>query len=136
MEKIKMEIGIQVYAKGSGEAVEFYKKAFGAELGYHVLNPDGGYFHAELTINGKPFLAVSEIGEDFNTEVVPKYPNMNFGVILDNTEAVRQAYSILSDGAATKTALRALPWSDLCADVVDRFGVYWYLSVPQHRPAE
>lgn len=131
-----MNIGIQAYVKGSKEAVELYKKAFGAELGYHVTNPDGGYFHAELMVNGKPFLAVSEIGENFITDVVSKYPNMNFGVGLDSEEAVRKAYSVLSEGSPVCTPLRTLPWSDLCADVVDRFGVYWYLSVPQHRPEE
>lgn len=131
-----MKIGIQAYVKGSIDAVELYKKAFGAELGYNVLNPDGGYFHAELMLNGKVFLAVSEIGENFCTDVISKYPNMNFGIVLDSEEAVREAYSVLSEGASICTPLRTLPWSDLSADVVDCFGVYWYLSVPQHRPAE
>lgn len=131
-----MEIGIQAYVKGSIDAVELYKKAFGAEVGYNVLNPDGGYYHAELIRSGKVFLAVSEIGENFCTDVIPKFPNMNFGIVLEDEEAVRKAYNILSEDAATCTPLRVLPWSDLSADVVDRFGVYWYISVPQHRPTE
>ncbi len=131
-----MEIGILAYVKGSIDAVELYKKAFGAELGYNVLNPDGGYFHAELIRSGKVFLAVSEVGENFCTDVIPKYPNMNFGIVLDDEEAVREAYKILSEDAVMCTPLRILPWSDLSADVVDRFGVYWYLTVPQHRPTE
>lgn len=129
-----MEVGIQVYVKGSLEAVALYKKAFEAELEYNVLNPEGGYFHAELSVNGKLFLAVSEVGENFNTDVFPQYPNMNFGIVLDDEEALQNAYSVLSGGAAIKTPLRTLPWSDLCADIVDRFGIYWYLTVPQHRP--
>jgi uncharacterized glyoxalase superfamily protein PhnB len=87
-------------------------------------------------LSGKLFLAVSEIGENFYTDVIPKYPNMNFGIVLNNEEAVRAAYSVLSEDAPICTPLRALPWSDLSADVVDRFGVYWYLTIPQHRPAE
>jgi PhnB protein len=27
-----------------------------------------------------------------------------------------------------------LPWSDCCTNVIDRFGVFWYLSVPGHQP--
>jgi PhnB protein len=130
-----MEIGIQAYVNGSIDAVELYKRAFGAELGYSVLNPDGSYFHAELMQSGKTFLAVSEIGENFCSDVMPKYPNMNLGAILDNEEAVRKAYSALSEDAPIGTPLHALPWSDLCADVVDRFGVYWYLTISQHKPA-
>jgi uncharacterized glyoxalase superfamily protein PhnB len=57
-------------------------------------------------------------------------------MVLDNEEAVRKAYAVLSESAAVCTPLRVLPWSDCCADLVDRFGVYWYLTVPQHRPAE
>jgi len=129
-----MEIGIQAYVKGSVDAVELYKRAFDAELGYNVRSSDGSYFHAELMRNGKPLLAVSEVGEDFITDVPAKYPNMSFGVVLDDEEAVRRAYGALSEGAPICTPLRTLPWSDLCADVVDRFGVYWYLTVPQHRP--
>jgi PhnB protein len=129
-----MEIGVQAYVKGSADAVELYKRAFGVELGYHVRNSEGGFFHAELERNGRPFLAVSEVGKDFIMDVTAKYPNMSFGVVLDDEEAVRRAYGALSEGAPICTPLRTLPWSDLCADVVDRFGVYWYLTVPQHKP--
>ncbi|HBG01333.1 MAG TPA: VOC family protein, partial [Firmicutes bacterium] len=52
--------GIGVYAIGSKEAVELYRNAFGLELGYHVLNEDGSYFHSELLKDGEPFLAVAE----------------------------------------------------------------------------
>jgi uncharacterized glyoxalase superfamily protein PhnB len=30
--------------------------------------------------------------------------------------------------------LGALPWTPRSADVVDRYGVCWYLYVSQHRP--
>ena len=64
------------------------------ELGYNVLNPDDGYYHAELMLSGKVFLAVSEIGENFCDDVNPKYPNLNFGIVLDNEDYVRAAYSV------------------------------------------
>ena len=131
-----MEIGIQVYAKGSVEAVEFYQRAFEASLGYNVKHPDGTYLHAELIMNGRSFLAVGEAGDNFVRDVFPKYPAMSFGMVLDNEEAVRKAYDVLSENAAVCTPLRVQPWSDCCADLVDRFGVYWYLTVPQHRPAD
>lgn len=43
-----MEIDFGIYVKNSAEAVELYKEAFRLELGYHVKNPDGSYFHSEL----------------------------------------------------------------------------------------
>ena len=59
-----MSIGIGVYAIGSKEAVELYRNAFGLELGYHVLNEDGNYFHSELLKDGEPFLAVAEVNNE------------------------------------------------------------------------
>lgn len=127
---------MQAYVKNSVKAVELYLKAFGAELGYHVFHPDGTYLHAELMRNGKLFLAVSEAGENFNTEVIPKYPVMNFPAEFETAAGVQNAYAVLSERSPIRTPLRALPWSDCCADIVDQFGVYWYLTVPQHRPEE
>lgn len=40
-----MKLGFQIYLSGSNEAVELYRRAFGAELGYN--NPDGTFMHAE-----------------------------------------------------------------------------------------
>ena len=59
-----MNIGIGLYVKNSVEAVELYKEAFGLDLGYHVKNPDGTYFHSELYKHGKEFLSVVEAPND------------------------------------------------------------------------
>lgn len=53
-----MEIDFGIYVKNSAEAVELYKEAFRLELGYHVKNPDGSYFHSELSKDGKGFSVV------------------------------------------------------------------------------
>lgn len=134
-----MDIGIQVYVKGSTEAVAEYQQAFGASLGYHVQNSDGTYMHAELAVDGKNFLAVSEAATDIGHRLLQEYspeqyPPMNFGVVLADEAAVRQAYDVLSAEGLVLLPLGKLPWSDCCANVIDRFGVFWYLSVPQHRP--
>ena len=134
-----MEIGCQVYIKGSAEAVELYMKAFGAELGYNVRNDDGSYYHAELSMDGRPMLAVSEAKSDIGiadkSKYTPEcYPPMQFGVTLSGERDVAMAYDILKEGANILLPLGKLPWSDCCASLVDKFGVCWYLSVRQHRP--
>lgn len=136
-----MQMGCQIYVKGSVEAVALYEKAFGAALGYHVRNEDGTFFHAELSVEGSPMLAVSEAGSDIGAELLARYspelyPTMNFGVTLSSPEAVRQAYEALQEGGKVLLALGKLPWCDLCANVIDRFGVFWYVSVTQHKPEE
>lgn len=136
-----MEMGLQVYVKGSVAAVALYQKAFGAALGYHVLNDDGTFMHAELEVDGKPILAVSESANDIGWRLLKEYspsvyPTMNFGVTLADEGAVKQAYDALSEGGVILLPLGRLPWSDCCANVVDRFGVFWYVSVAGHRPDE
>ncbi|NSW53954.1 MAG: VOC family protein [Anaerolineae bacterium] len=136
-----MEIGIQVYVRGSDEAVQVYQQAFGVALGYHVRHSDGTFLHAELERDGKSFLAVSEadndIGEELRKLCTPeRYPPMNFGITLPDAEAVHQAFAVLSQGGVVLMPVTRLPWSDCCANVVDRFGVFWYVSVPNHRPED
>lgn len=134
-----MEIGIQINVKGSAEAVVLYQEAFGATLGYHVKNSDGSFFHAELELDGHSLVALSESSGDIGYQLLEKYspecyPTMNFGVILPDQSAVQQAFDVLSQGGVVVMAPCQLPWSDFCTSVIDRFGVFWYLSVLQHRP--
>jgi uncharacterized glyoxalase superfamily protein PhnB len=136
-----MEMGLQVYVKGSVAAVNLYRKAFGAALGYHVLNDDGTFMHAELEVDGKLILAVSESANDIGWRLLKEYspsvrPTMNFGVTLADEAAVKHAYEVLSQEGVIVLPLGRLPWSDCCADVIDRFGVSWYLTVAGHRPEE
>ena len=129
-----MKIGMQAYVKGSADAVAFYQKAFGAKLGYNVLNTDGTYIHAELYVDGQMLMAVSEsnssVGlENINRHSSSDYPTMNFGINLDSEEAVKKAYEVLIEGGNILLPLGPVPWSTCCANVIDKFGVFWYISV-------
>lgn len=124
-----MEIGIGLYVEGSREAAETYMQAFGLELGYHVLNVDGTFFHSELLKDGKAFLSVVE------SEKAAKGP-VELGVTFSSRDELEGAYRILSEGGTVSMPLGELPWSPLAAVVTDRFGVTWFLTLPQHRPPE
>ena len=56
-------LGVGLYVKGSREAAALYRETFGAELGYHVLNEDGSFFHSELNVKGEPLCSVVEAKE-------------------------------------------------------------------------
>jgi PhnB protein len=129
-----MRIGFQVYLHGSSAAVDFYQKAFDATLGYNVRNPDGAFMHAELYVDSELLLAVSESNNDIAKEArmsysATTYPAMNFCVTLKNEQAVRKAYEVLAEDANILYPLGSLPWSTCCANLVDKFGVFWYISV-------
>lgn len=120
-----------LYVKNSVEAVELYKEVFGLELGYHVKNPDGTYFHSELYKDGQEFLSVVESSNNYMEENIAQ-----LGVSFDSEAAVEKAYALLSKGGTIKTPLGPLPWSPCAADVIDRFGVWWYITAPQHYPPD
>lgn len=126
-----MKIGIGIYVKNSVEAVELYQKAFGLELGYHVKNPDGSFYHSELCRNGEEIFDVIESPEhDLKDNIV------QVSMILDGEAEVRTAFDCLSEGAAVEMPVGPLPWSPCAAVLKDRFGVWWYLTAPQHYPDE
>ncbi len=126
-----MRIGMGLYVKNSVEAVKLYKEVFGLELGYHVKNPDGTYFHSELYKDGQEFLSVVESSNNYMEENM-----VQLSVSFDSEAAVEKAYALLSEGGTIKTPLGPLPWSPCAADVIDRFGVWWYITAPQHYPPD
>jgi len=83
-----VEIGYGLYVKNSVEAVELYQDVFGLELGYHVKNPDGSYFHSELYKEGKEMLSVVEAKGNSAVE-----HTVQLGVTLASEAEVQRAYS-------------------------------------------
>jgi len=125
-------IGIGIYVKDSPRAIALYQNAFDLELGYHVLNKDGTYFHSELNRNGEPFCSVVEAKQDTYTERQP----VELGVTFDTRAELEHAFTLLSEGGRVDLPICELPWSPCAAIVNDRFGVRWFLSLPQHKPAD
>jgi uncharacterized glyoxalase superfamily protein PhnB len=61
-------------------------------------------------------------------------PTMSYGINLDNNDELNHAYKSLSQGGHILREMGELPWSPCSADVVDKYGVYRYIFVSQHRP--
>jgi len=59
---------------------------------------------------------------------------MSLGVNLNSDEELYHAYEMLSAGGHILRPAGELPWSPLSADVVDKYGICWYIYVSQHKP--
>jgi uncharacterized glyoxalase superfamily protein PhnB len=131
-----MNLGATLYVKNSVEAVEFYMEAFGMTLGYNAKNSDGSFLHAELLKGGESIFAVSENNDEeiVRSMLTSMRPTMSYGINLDNDDELNHAYKILTAGGHILRELGSLPWSPCSADIVDKYGVCWYLYVSQHRP--
>lgn len=124
-------IGVGLYVTGSREAVELYCDAFGMELGYHVMRQDGkGYYHSELMKDGEPALSVVE------ADTHPGDNPVQLGFTFDSRDALNRAYTLLCQDGEVEMPPQELPWSPWAACLRDRFGVRWFLSLPQHQPGE
>lgn len=121
-----MQLRLQVYLVGSHEAVAYYRRAFGAELGYQGMNADGTFMHAEIVKDGQTILALSEAKARSVAGM-----NMQFGIHFGkgNGEALKTAYEVLSEGGRVLYPLGPCPWSECMAEVIDRYGVLWYIAL-------
>lgn len=128
-----MKCYTQVYVINSMEAVETYCRAFGAKVTYGIKNDaQTAYEHCELSVNNEPILAVAEASEFYDVSMIHrmKWQTMTFNAFeLGSTEAVKNAYDVLSEGGVVIEPIHELPWSKCCATIIDRYGVCWWIAI-------
>lgn len=128
-----MKCYTQVYVMNSLEAVQIYCRAFGAEVTFEIKNEaQTAYEHCELSVNGEGILAVAEAPEPYDVSMIHKMKlqTMTFNAFeLGSTDAVKNAFDVLSDGGVVIDEIHELPWSECCATVIDKYGVCWWVSI-------
>ena len=116
---------MQVYVKGSPEAVELYQKAFNTTLGYHVKQEDGTFYHSELNVYGQ-VISVAE-RTDNDDSVTGNTMQFCLQFSKEEEDLLKKAYDILSDNAKILFPLGPCDYTDHMADLIDKFGVRWCL---------
>jgi PhnB protein len=113
--------------RGADQAIEFYKKAFGAEERYRLAGRDGKVIHAELRIGDSIFMLGEESPQMGNTS--PQTLNGTAsGVMIyckDTDEAVQRA---VQAGAKVTLPAQDMFWGDRYAKVLDPYGHDWSLG--------
>lgn len=130
-----MHLGATLYIHNTPEAVSLYCRAFGLTTGYTAPNPDGTYLHAALCRDGQEVFAVSESHNPAlvallkRADIRTNRPIANLGLDFPTEAEVERAFSLLSEEGTVTLPLQALPWCRLAGEVVDKFGVYWYIHL-------
>lgn len=128
-----MKCYTQVYVMNSIEAAETYCRAFGAKVTVKMMNEaHTAYEHCELSVNGEPVLAVAEAPQPYDVSVIHrmKWQTMTFNAFeLGSTDAVKNAFDVLSEGGVVIEDIHELPWNRYCATVIDKYGVCWWVGV-------
>jgi uncharacterized glyoxalase superfamily protein PhnB len=113
----------------AAEALDFYRKAFGAEEAVRMAGPDGRVMHAEIRI-GDSVLMLGEEMRDMNRRSPKNFGGtpVSFYVYVENVDA---AWKRAVDAGAKATMPPAdMFWGDRTGTVEDPFGHLW--SLAQH----
>lgn len=117
---------------GAADAIEFYKKAFGATEAMRLPSPDGKIMHACVSINGSPVMLCDEFPEMCNVS-----PNAlgGFAVTLhltvDDVDAV--VAQAADAGAEVVMPVQDMFWGDRYGVLRDPFGHRWSVATPQRQ---
>ena len=123
--------------RGANEAIEFYKKAFGAEELLRMPGPDGKLMHGEIRI-GDSIIMLGEENEQWGTRS-PLLTNGNPGSLHLYVEDADAAFErALEAGAKVRYPLEDAFWGDRYGKVTDPFGHEWGLAtrIKDMTPAE
>ncbi|MBK8503418.1 MAG: VOC family protein [Saprospiraceae bacterium] len=113
--------------QGCDQAIEFYKKAFGATEKLRLLMPNGLIGHAEIAIEGSLLMMAEE-----NPEWGTKSPKtlggspMTFGLYVPDVDKAFQ--KAIDAGATAITPVKDKFYGDRVGQVLDPFGYQWMIT--------
>ncbi|HJZ83803.1 MAG TPA: VOC family protein [Polyangia bacterium] len=123
--------------KDAARAIDFYKKAFGAEETVRMPGPDGRIMHAELRIGNSMVMLADE-----NPQMGSKSPQTLGGtavglmIYCDDADALFKRAS--AAGATVSQPLADMFWGDRFGGLKDPFGHNWSIAthIKDLAPAE
>jgi uncharacterized glyoxalase superfamily protein PhnB len=116
--------------KGAAEALEFYKKAFGAEVRGVHQGPGNSIMHAEIKI-GNSVLMLNDEFPDFGS-LGPKSVGGTSAVMHVYTEDADALFNrVVEAGAKVIMPIMDMFWGDRYGQVEDPFGHRW--SIATHK---
>jgi PhnB protein len=115
--------------KGGAAAMEFYKKAFGAEELSRVLADDGKRFmHAALRVNGATVFLNDDFPEYQGGKESPTPAGFNLHLQVDDVD--RWFARAVTAGATAVMKPEDMFWGDRYGQVKDPFGHVWAFGSP------
>jgi PhnB protein len=115
----------QLVVKGAAQAIEFYKKAFGAEERSRMASPDGKIMHAELKIGDSIIFLADEMpnpGGAKSPQTLGACTATLHVYVPDVDSAFRKA---ISAGGKETMAVADQFWGDRYGSFTDPYGHSW-----------
>ena len=113
--------------KGAADALEFYKKAFGATELFRMAQPDGKIGHAEIQIGDSRIMLADEHPE--MKHLSPQTLGGSAVSIMLYVEDVDTVYNqAIAAGGSEQRALEDKFYGDRVGSLVDPFGHIWHVG--------
>lgn len=112
--------------KGASEAIEFYKRAFGAEERMRMPMPDGKIAHAELKIGDAIVMLCDEAPQWGVFGPGPQGAGVGMHLYVEDCDALTA--QAVAAGAKVTMPLNDTFWGDRFGKVVDPFGHEWSIA--------
>jgi PhnB protein len=111
----------------AAQAIEFYKRAFGAQERMRMPMPDGKIGHAELQI-GNSVIMLSDPFPQSNVKPPKEIGGTSAGVFLyvEDVDALWQ--QAVDAGATPTTPVEDMFWGDRFGTVTDPYGHSWQIA--------
>src|SRR3954468_5923316 len=113
----------------AAEAIEWYKKALGAEEKSRAIGPDGKIMHAELQIGNSRIMLNDAMGGGKSAKTLGGSP-VSLWVYVPQCDIVFNravgAGAVVPEGPMGKMADQF--WGDRCGALVDPFGYHWTIA--------
>ena len=116
--------------KDAAKAIEWYKKAFGAEETVRMPGPDGGVMHAEIKI-GDSFVMLSDESPGFGNKSPQSLGGSATSIHLYVPDCDASFNRAVGAGATAKMPPMDMFWGDRFGTLTDPFGHEW--SVATHK---
>ena len=124
--------GVVAYLQvdGATKAVEFYKRALGAELAFAYPPDDKGRtMHAHIHINGSSIMLSDAYPEQGHPAEKPQ--GFNLMIMVDDIDAKWK--HAVDAGAEPVMPPQDMFWGDRYGQVRDPFGILWAMNQPGRR---
>ena len=119
-----------IVARKAGEAIDFYKRAFGAKERFRMATPDGRIGHAELQVGDSIVMLADEFSEKGAlAPAAGSKPPVSFYLYVTDCDGLIQ--SATQAGATLLQPAQDMFWGDRYGTVQDPFGHMW--SIATHK---
>lgn len=116
-----------LFVRNARQAIDFYKKALGAEETVCMTGPDGKIGHAEIKV-GDSFIFLSDENPTWGTKSPQSLGGATGGLYLYIEDVDKSFQRALDAGGQLKMPVTDMFWGDRLGSFVDPFGHNWTLA--------